>query len=125
MEDTRMKGAKMLVKFITFFLILTLFFSLVIGCSYNVAIMTNPEGAKVYVQGMYIGKSPATYRDRSGTPKTYMLKITKPGHKEINTVIDRNYKADISLLWLIPGIIPYFVGTAELEETYNFELERQ
>ena len=120
-----MKGGKMLMRCTTFFLALTFIFSLVIGCSYNVAIMSNPEGAKVYVQGMYIGKSPATYRDRSGTPKSYMLKISKPGYKEINTVIDSNYKADISLLWLIPGIIPYFVGTATLEETYNYELERK
>ena len=120
-----MRKSGMLTKGATLVLIFSFVLSLGAGCAYNSQIMTNPEGAKVYVQGMYIGQSPTTYRDRSGTPKSYMLKISKPGYKEINTVIDRSFKADISLLWLIPGIIPYFVGTATLEQTYNFELERK
>jgi len=99
-------------------------FSLGLGCSYNVNIVSEPEAAKCYVQGMYVGQTPTVYRARSGTPKTVMLKLTKPGYKDVNTVLESNYKADINLLWLIPGLIPYFVGTAMFEDHYRFEMER-
>jgi len=99
-------------------------FSLCLGCSYNVNIISEPEGAKCYVQGMYIGTTPTIYRARSGTPQTIMLKLTKPGYKDVNTVLDSRYKADITLLWLLPGLIPYFVGTATYEDHYKFEMEK-
>ena len=115
----------MLRKSGTVFLALLALLPLALGCSYNVSIMSQPEGAGCYIQGMYVGETPVNFQARSGTPKTLMIKITKPGYKEINSVIESSYKADISLLWLIPGLIPYFVGTATLEDHYNFVLEKR
>jgi len=113
----------MLRKTVSACLVLLVLFSVCLGCSYNVNIISEPEGAKCYIQGMYVGETPTVYRARSGTPKNVMLKLKKPGYKELNTVLDSTYKADISLLWLLPGLIPYFVGTATFEDHYRFELE--
>ena len=93
------------------------------GCAHSVRINTEPEGADVSVNGVYLGKSPVIHNERSGFPKSYFVKIEKDGFKKMDTALVSTYKADITLLLLIPGIVPYFF-TADLEDTYNFHLQR-
>lgn len=93
------------------------------GCLHTTRIVTEPEGANVTVSGQFLGPSPVLYQDRSGAPKSYFLKIEKPGYKTVETTVDSVYKADIKLLFLIPGIFPYFF-TAELEDQYKYILQQ-
>ena len=99
---------------------------LLTGCAQTVRLNTEPEGADIYVNNIYVGKSPTTYRARSGTPDTAYVRIEKPGYVAVrNATIDKTYRADISLLWLIPGIIPYFIAGAQYENDYLFALKRK
>ena len=93
------------------------------ACSHTSRITSNPEGAELFINGIYIGQTPTIYRSRSGTPDTYYVKLEKEGHKTLtNMTIDRVYRADISLI-LLPLLIPYWF-TARLEDQYVFELQK-
>lgn len=97
---------------------------LFVGCAQTCRINTNPEGAKIYINGIYIGDSPsAVYKYRSGLPETYIVEIRKEGYKPlVNATIDRTLRADASLLLLLLVIVPYFFS-ARLEDQYLFQLE--
>ena len=82
---------------------------------------TEPEGALLLVNGMSQGDTPAQYKSRSGFPESYYIEIHKEGYKKQSFAISSAYRADISLLLLIPGILPYFFS-ARLEDDYNFQL---
>ena len=96
------------------------------GCAQTVRINTEPEGADVYVNNIFVGQSPTQYRTRTGTPDTAYVRLEKRGYQEVkNATIDRQYRADVSLLWLIPGIIPYFIAAAAYEDDYLFYLKKK
>lgn len=96
------------------------------GCSQTVRITTEPEGADVYVNNIYVGQTPTNWRTRSGVPDTAYVKIEKPGYETVNNAtIEKSYRADVQLLWLIAAIIPYFVVTARYEDDYIFHLKKR
>ena len=96
---------------------------IVSGCSQTSQITTEPEGARIKVNGIYLGETPASYRYRSGLPETYILEIEKEGYKKLsNATIDRTLRADESLVLLLLAIVPYFFS-ARLEDQYVFPLE--
>jgi hypothetical protein len=85
-------------------------------------ISTAPEGAKISINGAPLGNSPIFYSSRSGVPQNYFLTIEKSGYQKVDTTIESAYRADTSLLLLIPGLIPY-VFSARLEDEYRFSLQ--
>lgn len=94
------------------------------GCSHDVRFMSEPEGADVYVDNIYVGSTPTLWQSRSGLPDTAYVRIEKEGYEPLrNAMIDKTYRADVHLLWLIPGIIPYFLATARYEDDYIFRLK--
>jgi hypothetical protein len=99
--------------------------SVTIGCAHNVKITSKPEGADCHVKDMYIGKTPVIYRAHSGPAGSLQIKLKKEGYKPLTFKARSHYKADLSLLWLIPGIVPYFVGTAEYKDQYTFKLRKK
>jgi hypothetical protein len=77
----------------------------------------------VYVNDRFIGETPVTWQDRSGFPsESIWVKLEKPGFKTQTIQMDKNLRADESLLLLIPGIIPYFFS-ARLEDRQNFVMD--
>ena len=91
------------------------------GCLQTSRINTDPPGARVSLNGAPLGKTPVYYSTRAGIPKTYFLEIDKPGYKPVETKVESNYRADISLALLLPGIVPYFFS-ARLEDEYKYSL---
>ena len=116
-----MKKSKVVKKGMSFIVIMTF---IITGCSHTALITTNPSGAKVTIESNTLGLSPVSFNDTSGFPKVFFVKINKRGYKEINVPIKQAYKGDVTLLWLIPGIFPYFL-TATLNDAYNFNLEKK
>jgi len=96
---------------------------LIAGCTHATLINSNPSGASIVIDGNDLGLAPVTFNDTSGVPKTFILKVKKPGYKEINVPIKQAYRGDVSLMWLLAAIIPYFF-TATLNDAYNFNLEK-
>lgn len=93
------------------------------GCLHSTRIVTDPEGANVTINGQFQGPAPIVFQDRSGAPRTYYVKVEKPGYKTLDLTVDSVYKADIKLLFILAGIFPYFF-TAELEDNYKFILQQ-
>jgi hypothetical protein len=92
------------------------------ACSHRTLITSEPEGAVIHVNNIYIGPTPCYYKSRSGTPETYYVRVEKPGYQTIKSApIDRNYRADLSLALLVLAIVPYFFS-ARLEDEYHFPL---
>jgi len=116
-----MKKCKMVKRGMSFIIIITL---IIAGCSHTALITTSPSGAKITIDSNNLGVSPVSFHDTSGFPKVFFVKINKRGYKEINVPIKQAYKGDVTLLWLIPGIFPYFL-TATLNDSYNFNLEKK
>lgn len=103
-----------------------LFFIMVLfeGCLQTTRITTEPEGAQITINGAPLGKSPIYYSNRSGVSKTYFLSIEKPGYQKVDLKLDSSYRADATLLFLLPGLVPY-IFTARLEDEYLFSLVKQ
>ena len=91
------------------------------SCSHTTRFVTEPQGARIYVNDVSRGETPTFFESRSGTPTTYHVKITAPGYETIETPVRSAYRADLSLLLLLPGIVPYFFS-ARLEDSYTFPL---
>ena len=100
--------------------------ALVIGCRQTTTIRTVPEGADVFVNSVRLqDKSPAPFESRTGFPSTARIKVDLDGYKPLRDVpLEKSYRADLSLLWLIPGIIPYFF-TARFDDEITLELEKE
>lgn len=91
------------------------------SCIHKTRIDTTPEGASVEIDGAPVGGTPVIFQTRTGAPKPYSVKIEKPGYKPIDIKLESGYRADLSLLLLLPGIIPYFFS-ARLEDSYEYPL---
>ena len=64
----------------------TIFMILVIvsigsACSHDVYIRSNPNGAKIYVNDEFIGKSPTVYEEQLGRSDAVEIKAEKEGYK--------------------------------------------
>jgi hypothetical protein len=107
-------------RFITLCIATTLVFC---GCAETAKIVTEPEGANVYVDGVLVGETPVVYQYRSGLPETYYLRVKRDGYLEVkNVVLKTQYRADASLFLLVLGIVPYFFS-ARLEDQTKYVLE--
>lgn len=73
-------------------------------------ISTIPEDAQISINGAPLGKSPIFYSSRSGVPQNYFLTIEKDGYKQVDTKLESVYRADATLLFLLPGF-PMFYCT--------------
>jgi len=107
-------------------LLRALFLGLVLGgCQHQTTIRTEPAGARVWVNLVPLGKSPAQWEERSGFAGTVRLRVAAPGYRTLRDVpIKKRYRADLSLLWLVPGVFPYFF-TARLDDELTIKLEKE
>jgi hypothetical protein len=96
-----------------------------IGCKQVVRFTSDPDGASVWVNDKYIGETPTNFFTRSGTPDTLYVKVEKGGYVTIKSAtIDKSYHADVYLFLLLPGIIPYFLIGAQMEDSYDWKLQK-
>lgn len=60
------------------------------GCASTVLINSQPPGAKVFVDGAYIGKAPASYTDTAIVGTVHQVKLTMPGYRDQMGLFGRN-----------------------------------
>lgn len=98
-------------------------FLIVSGCAHVTSIRTEPDGATVFVNGVRLGPAPVEWETRSGLPGEAFAKAEKDGFVPARDVkIEKSYRADASLLLLLPGILPYFF-TARFDDEVTIKLE--
>ena len=81
---------------LSFQICLLLLAVLVAGCgSHYTHIYSEPQGAKVFVDGQFIGKTPCVYNDaRSLGGKSYTFKVKKKGYKTITRIYSQEFQTD-------------------------------
>ncbi len=92
------------------------------SCVSTTLIQSDPNGAKVYLDGESVGKTPYTMRDTKIIGSCTSVRIEKNGYETFNTAICRNEEADIGAI--IGGIfvlVP-FLWTMKYKPTHSYEL---
>ena len=93
------------------------------GCVSSTTIRTTPEGAKLYADGEYLGKTPYTYEDKKFVGSATALELKKEGHKTEYFTITRDRKINVpapigGIFVLVP-----FLWVMDYKPSYNFEME--
>ncbi len=84
-------------------------------------IHSDPPGARLYVNGLYMGTTPFNYGNEAGLPRRYHIQLVKEGYRPLDLYID----ARMSWLW---GYLGAFTGIPllfawSLSGDYVFYLE--
>lgn len=93
-----------------------------LACSTNTKFVSDPPGAKVYINGEFIGETPCDFNSKTGLPERYHVQLFKDGYSQLNVYID----AEMSLVWALL-LVPVTFGVAipwswGLENMYKFKL---
>jgi hypothetical protein len=93
-----------------------------LACSTNTKFVSDPPGAKVYINGEFIGETPCDFNSSTGLPERYHIQLFKDGYSQLNVYID----AEMSLVWALL-VVPVTFGVAipwswTLENMYKFKL---
>lgn len=99
------------------------------GNSNNVEFSSDPQGAKVYVNGNLVGKTPTKLKLES--QKTYYIEFQKEGYESRNYTITNHVGGGWIILDILGGLIPVIIDAAtgswyELDQSsINAVLESQ
>lgn len=95
----------------------------VVGCTSTTVIDTVPNGAKLYMNGMYMGVTPYTHTDSKIVGSSTQLKFEKEGFEPLVTVLKKDEKADVGAI--IGGIFFLFpfLWTMEYDPMHTYELK--
>ena len=99
---------------------MTLALCILTGCSTTTRFHTKPEGAKIYINGDFLGESPYVFNDERSLPKRFHLQIRKEGYKELDLYIDKSFDYLGVFLSGFYGIFTFW--GASLENDYHFNL---
>lgn len=97
--------------------------TLVSACTSRTMIRTSPQGAKVYLNGEFLGETPYSYKDKKIVGSTNQLVLKKEGYKEFSTSFSRD--EELSVGALIGGlfvVVPFF-WIMKYKPDHIFELE--
>ncbi len=65
------------------------------GCTASTVIKSSPSGAKVFLNGEPVGKTPYTMTDTKIVFTSTAVRLEKAGYEPINTVITRSEEFDV------------------------------
>ena len=92
------------------------------ACSSTTVIRSNPSGAKVFLDGAYVGTTPYTLSDRKIVSSSTSLRLEYPGLAPMQTTISRS--EEFSVLACIGGIfllVP-FLWIMDYKPDHTYEL---
>ena len=92
------------------------------SCASTTMIQSNPEGAKLYLNGEPVGTTPYSHTDTKITGSSNTVRLEKEGYEPLNTSFSRNEEADVGAI--IGGILVLvpFLWTMKYKPIHNYEL---
>ncbi len=88
-------------------LVLTMSLSLaLVGCTSSTVIRSNVPGAKVFLNGAYVGNTPYTMSDTKIVGSSTSVRIEAPGYQTTNATISRNEQFSVGAC--IGGVFLFF-----------------
>jgi hypothetical protein len=106
-------------KFIGLFTALTIFLS---SCSSTTMIESKPPGAKVYLNGMSVGKTPYRHSDTKIVGSSTSVKLELEGYETLNTSFSRDEAADVGAIIGGLFVLVPFLWTMKYEPVHFYEL---
>jgi PEGA domain len=98
--------------------------SLIAGCSSTTMIHSTPEGARLYIDGVYAGTTPYKYSDMKIVGSKTPLELKMDGYQPIETHLSKSEKPDIGA---IAGGVFFtfpFLWTMGYQAEHVYPLER-
>jgi hypothetical protein len=92
------------------------------SCVSTTVLQSSPTGAKLYMNGEHVGKTPYTYSDSKIVGTKTTLKITAEGYEDFNGILTRNEKADVGAIIGGCFLLVPFLWTMEYKPMHNYEL---
>jgi hypothetical protein len=113
---------KVFVQITSVLLITTILLS---SCASTTVLQSSPSGAKLYMNGEPVGKTPYTHTDTKIVGSTTILKITLDGYEDFNGVLTRNEEVNVGAI--IGGLFLLFpfLWVMDYKPMHNFELVPQ
>lgn len=114
-----MKNQRMTTKTISVLLAISILFT---SCRSTTMIVSNPSGAKLYLNDELVGTTPYTHKDSKIVGSRTTVKLEKDGYETFNTSFSKNEKLDVGAL--IGGIlvdIP-FLWIMKYKNIHSYEL---
>lgn len=102
--------------------VILVFVILLPGCASTTMFQSVPSGAKLYMNGEYVGKTPYTYSDTKIVGTTTTIRLTAEGYSDFNGVLKRNEEANVGAI--IGGVFLLFpfLWVMDYKPVHNFEL---
>jgi hypothetical protein len=93
-----------------------------VACSSETVIRSNPPGAKVFIDGSYVGTTPYTMSDTKIINSTTSVRLEYPGYAPFQTSIQRNEEFDV--VACIGGVffLPIFLWVEGYKPDHTYEL---
>jgi len=100
-------------------LTMTLFIA---GCSSTTVMHSRPEGAKLYMNGMFVGKTPYVYKDTKIVGSATSVELKMDGYENLSTQISKDEKPDVGAI--VGGVFFLFpfLWTMEYQPEHTYEL---
>jgi len=92
------------------------------SCASTTVLQSSPSGAKLYMNGEQVGKTPYTYTDSKIVGTKTTLKITAEGYEDFIGILSRNEKADVGAIIGGCFLLVPFLWTMEYKPMHNYEL---
>lgn len=92
------------------------------SCSSSTLIQSEPSGAKLYMNGEYMGVTPFSYSDTKIVGSSTEIRLEKEGYEPLYTMMSRDETADVGAI--IGGVFFLFpfLWTMKYKPTHNYEL---
>lgn len=92
------------------------------ACSSSTVISSNPTGARLFLNGEFVGTTPYTMTDTKIVGSQTLVRLEYPGYDPLNSVVIRNEEFDVGaciggFLVLVP-----FLWIMGYKPTHHFEL---
>lgn len=87
------------------------------ACASSTRIQTNPEGARVYINGEHVGATPYLHTDRNTWLQKSQLTLKKEGYRDLDTWLQRD--GNFNCL----GAIWYTLWIWDYKDTHQYDLE--
>ena len=108
-----------LIKSTAFVLLMAIF----TGCASTTIIQSVPEGAKLYVDGMFVGSTPYTLRDTKITGASTSIRLEAEGYESLFTYIHKDEEVNVGAI--VGGVffwIP-FLWIMQYRPNYMYEMQ--
>lgn len=92
------------------------------SCASTTLIQSNPNGAKVYIDGEAVGQTPYSHSDTKIVGSCMNVRLEKEGHETLNTTICRNEEADVGAIVGGFFVLVPFLWTMKYKPTHSYEL---